>query len=180
MSSQWALRARGFTLIEVLVALAIVVVGIAALLTTLSSAADTTAYLRDKTFAGWIGYNRIAEIHLALTPPGNGKSSGTLDYAGRKWRDEQDIEDLPVQGIRRIDVRVALADSPQQDPDSSWIATASSVLGSALAKPGGGLPNWDIVTPGGSSTGLGDGAGQAGPGSTPRAPIAPNPRAGAT
>jgi general secretion pathway protein I len=41
----------GFTLIEVLVALAIVAIGMSAVLTALASSADTVNYLRDKTFA---------------------------------------------------------------------------------------------------------------------------------
>ena len=59
-------RARG-----VVVAL-LVVVGVAALLSTLSSAAETTAYLRDKTFAEWVGFNQIAAVRLALQAPQDG------------------------------------------------------------------------------------------------------------
>ena len=45
-------RSRGgFTLIEVLVALAIVAIGMAALMTALTSSASTTSYMRDKTLA---------------------------------------------------------------------------------------------------------------------------------
>lgn len=138
--------ARGFTLIEVLVALAIVVIGIAALLSTLSSAADTTAYLRDKTFAEWVGFNQIAAVRLALQPTPNGTSEGDVDYAGRKWHYLQDIEDLQLPGMRRIDVNVVLVTEGKTPGKDSYTATVSSILGSALAPPNGILPDWDDGT----------------------------------
>ena len=55
----------GFTLIEVLVALAIVAIGMAAVLGALNSSADTVSYLRDKTFAQWVALNRIAGLRLS-------------------------------------------------------------------------------------------------------------------
>ncbi len=65
---------RGFTLIEVLVALAIVAIGMAALLSALSSSADSASYLRDKTFAEWVALNRIEEVRLASAMPQEGKT----------------------------------------------------------------------------------------------------------
>ena len=56
---------RGFTLIEVLVALFIVALGIGALLSTLTSAATTIDHLRDKSFAEWIALNQITQARLA-------------------------------------------------------------------------------------------------------------------
>ena len=60
-------RARGFTLIEVLVALVIVAIGMAAVLGALSSSANTLSFLRDKTFAQWVALNQIA--HAAPLRP---------------------------------------------------------------------------------------------------------------
>ena len=64
---------RGFTLIEVLVALAIVTVGMAALLSALGSSADSATYLRDKTFAEWVALNRIEEVRLATAAAEEGQ-----------------------------------------------------------------------------------------------------------
>ena len=50
---------RGFTLIEVLVALAIVTIGMAAVLEALTSSARATLYLRRKSFAEWVAINQI-------------------------------------------------------------------------------------------------------------------------
>ncbi|MGE0581686.1 MAG: type II secretion system minor pseudopilin GspI [Steroidobacteraceae bacterium] len=143
------IRARGFTLIEVLVALVIVAVGMAALLGTLSSAADSSIYLRDKTFAEWIALNRISELRLAAKRPSKGKSEGEIDYAGRKWRYEQEVVETDIPGILRIDVKVAEATSPTvkagKDAKSrnDWTVTASGVVGDALGAPNGVDPDWN-------------------------------------
>ena len=56
---------RGFTLIEVIIALFVVALGIGALLTTLVSSADSLGRLRDKSMAEWIALNRISEVRLS-------------------------------------------------------------------------------------------------------------------
>ena len=62
-------RESGFTLIEVLVALAIVAIGMAAVLGALTSSASTVLYMRDKTLAQWIALNHIAEERLKVQLP---------------------------------------------------------------------------------------------------------------
>lgn len=126
------MRARGFTLIEVLVALAIVVVGIGALLGSMTSAADTTIYLRDKTFAEWIAFNRIAEVRLKGVMPTKGKSKGEVnDFAGRRWYWEQDVQSVAGPGMLRIDVSVRPAEIPQTSK-GSWFATETGIMGDAV------------------------------------------------
>ncbi len=137
MSARGMRRARaeaGFTLIEVIVALAIVAIGMAAVLSTLSSSANTVYYLRDKTFAEWIALNRIAEVRLSGQLPGTGRSDGELDYAGRHWRWQQDVSDLGFPGIYRLDVQVQQADTPK-GKDAPWMATAVGAVGDAVASP---------------------------------------------
>lgn len=139
-------RARGFTLIEVLVALVIVAVGMAALLGTLSSAADSSIYLRDKTFAEWIALNRVSGLRLGAKRPTKGKSSGEIDYAGRKWRYEQEVVETNVPGVLRIDVKVADVASQSARSGKSkndWTVTASGVVGDALGAPNGIDPDWN-------------------------------------
>lgn len=135
---------RGFTLIEVLVALVIVGVGMGALLATLTSAADSSIYLRDKAFAEWIALNRISELRLAAKAPATGKSTGELDFAGRHWRYEQEVIETDIPGVLRIDVSVA--DAATQGGNSkrkSWSVTASGVVGDALLAPNGLDPDWN-------------------------------------
>jgi general secretion pathway protein I len=125
---------RGFTLIEVLIALVIVALGMSALLETLGSAADTSIWLRDKTFAQWIGLNQLETLRLSGTMPTAGTTDGELDYAGRHWRWRQVVSDLGMPGIFRIDVQVEPADTSSVD-DKGWMATITGAMGDAVAPP---------------------------------------------
>ena len=154
--------ARGFTLIEVLVALAIVVIGMAAVLGAVSSSADTASYMRDKTLAEWIALNQVATTRLQQQPPTKGSTDGELDYAGRHWRWHQDVNDGEFPGILRIDVTVQEADTAQ-GKDAPWIGSASAAIGDAVAQPqstslyleyaqlpGPGTPNGGALEPNGA------------------------------
>jgi general secretion pathway protein I len=132
------MKARGFTLIEVLVALAIVVIGMSALLGAMTSAADTSIYLRDKMFAEWIALNRVEEVRLQFKKPGKGKSDGEIEYAGRKWRWEQEVLETEVPGILRVDVKVRPA-GMAESAKRSWYTTTSGIIGDAIAPPSGDL-----------------------------------------
>ena len=72
-------RTRGFTLVEVLVALVIVAMALAALMITVSSTARTSGYLRDKTVAQWIALNRLTEVRLNLNTGAAGSLGAAAD-----------------------------------------------------------------------------------------------------
>jgi general secretion pathway protein I len=125
---------RGFTLIEVLVALAIVAIGMAAVLESIGSSADSAVYLRDKTLAEWIALNQLAQARLSTQLPAIGNTDGELEYAGRHWRWRQEVSEGGFPGILRIDVSVQQADTPKGE-DAPWIASVSGALGNALTPP---------------------------------------------
>jgi general secretion pathway protein I len=134
----------GFTLIEVLVALAIVTLGMAALLGTLSSAANTAGYLQDKTLAEWVALNQVATMRLQSSGPTKGNTDGEVDYAGRKWKWSQTVDDMQIPGVLRIDVKVRPSDITASN-DSAWYADVSGVFGNAVGQPRGDLPTWNTV-----------------------------------
>lgn len=141
---------RGFTLIEVLVALVIVAVAVAAVLGALTTAANSTIYLRDKTFANWIALNRLTETRLAAAAPVDGKTDGVLTYAGRRWQWQQEIAAAQIPGVKRVDVRVRLVDDSKPvaadqaiSSKTSWTFAATGLVGAAVAAPSGQLPIWD-------------------------------------
>ena len=137
-------RSAGFTLIEVLVALAIVAIGMAAVLEALTASANTVLYLKDKTLAEWVGLNQIATTRLQLQPgqvPMTGNTTGDVDYAGRSWHWRQEVTTTQVVGIVRIDVKVRPADVKAGD-DNGWFSTVSGIAGDALAASQGTTPTW--------------------------------------
>jgi general secretion pathway protein I len=146
---------RGFTLIEVLVALAVVTLGMAALLGTLNSAAGTAGYLQDKTLAEWIALNQVATVRLSAQGPSKGSTDGEVDYAGRKWKWTQTVDDMPIPGVLSIVVKVRPSDVVASG-DNAWYADVTGVVGDAVGAPRGDLPSWNTTpglgTPGGTGT----------------------------
>ena len=158
-------KANGFTLIEVLVALAIVAIGMAAVLEALTSSANTAVYLQDKTFAEWVALNRIETVRLSGAVPKAGSSDDNVDYAERKWEWQQKVTNTAYPGIVQIEVDVRPAGSKAGD-DRGWYASATGFMGNALAGPANPpAPPWV------SSTGLPTGSnGMGTPGASPTSP----------
>ena len=128
-------RARGFTLIEVLVALAVVALGMSALLEMLSVSAGNVAALRDKTVAEWVAMNKIADTRLALNAPMTlGTTEGDIDdCAHGRWHWRQDINAVPaIPGLVSISVSVRRTGNAVPSQSSS---AQRSPSGSAFGAP---------------------------------------------
>jgi general secretion pathway protein I len=145
-------HAAGFTLVEVLVALVLVAVGVAALLTALNSAATGTGYLRDKAFAHWVATNRLIETRLATNPPANGVTTGEVEFASQRWQWRQTIANADFPSLRRVDVSVRPSAQPAITPPAAaaatedggdWTVTVSGLLGAAVALANGAEPDWE-------------------------------------
>ena len=99
-------RARAFTLIEVLVALAILAVALAAGMRAVAQSADGAASLRLRTLALWVAQNRLAQAQLADPWPARGVVDGDETQAGTRlvWRET--VSDTPNPALRRIEIVV--------------------------------------------------------------------------
>ena len=78
-------RCKGFTLIEVMVALSIVALSLTAVAASMVQMIDAAKTMRDRTYASWIAQNKITEIRLAADAPEVSASSGEVDYANTTW-----------------------------------------------------------------------------------------------
>ena len=105
------MKHRGFTLIEVLVALAVAAIGLGAALSVVSNATSNTVYLRDRVLASWLAANLITEMRLAPNLPDVTRTDGVTEYAGRNWKWEATVTQSQVEGLRRIDMEVREAGS---------------------------------------------------------------------
>jgi general secretion pathway protein I len=123
---------RGFTLIEVVVALAILGIGMLAVFKTIGDTVNNVDVLRDRSFAEWIADNRITEIRISGEMPSVEETAGALEYAGRRWHWVTKVSQTQVQGLRRIDVSVRR----DEDPENSSIVTLAGFVGAtAIAAP---------------------------------------------
>ena len=106
-------RQRGFTLIEVLVALAVLAIALSAIMRALSQSIDMSASLRDHNVALWVAQNRLAEHQIRNDWPAQDTTEGTSDMAGREWRWREQVSGTPEPALRRIEITVRAAHGDQ-------------------------------------------------------------------
>jgi len=139
---------RGFTLIEVLVALAIIAFGLAAVFTQLNQSAGTAARLRDRTFAHWVAMNQLAALRLAGGFPPVGNRSDEVEMGGQRWHYRLSVSATEDDGLRRIDVGVSLASREQQVLASAVGFVAEPAAAAATSVP---LAGWPLPKAAGST-----------------------------
>ena len=137
------LRSRGFTLVEVLVALMVVAIGLAALMSAVSATARTSGHLRDKTLAQWIALNRLTEVRLTLNKLGQNTDTGQLEFANRTWHYDTRYFDTSIGGMKRVVVRVWLGAA---NTKSNPVAESYAFMGSSVATPGSSNVDWTAGT----------------------------------
>lgn len=97
---------RAFTLIEVMVALAIVSVALLAALRTAGQGTSTLGDLRMRLMAGWIAENVLAEHRARADWLPLGIQRGTQFQSGIEFRWREEVTALPSPAFRRVDVFV--------------------------------------------------------------------------
>ena len=97
---------RGFTLLEILVALAVLAIALTAAARSMGAAIDTTAALRDRTLARWVAEDRLAQLELGREWPALDTKEGDADMGGRAFRWRQQTSASPVARMRRVEVSV--------------------------------------------------------------------------
>jgi general secretion pathway protein I len=81
-------RIAGFTLVEVMVALLVVGIALPALLSQIATQADSTAALRDRSYAQWVAQNQLETLRLSYALSEQmleGEASGQVEMAERTW-----------------------------------------------------------------------------------------------
>lgn len=109
---------RGFTLLEVLVALTVLALSLAAII---QAAGDYTAnqiYLRDRTFAEWVARNELARVQLSGRWPSIGQQKDEVEFASREWRWVMQVTQTPEKDLRRLDIEVFPLQA--DDDDAPW------------------------------------------------------------
>ncbi|HEX9626840.1 MAG TPA: type II secretion system minor pseudopilin GspI [Acidiferrobacterales bacterium] len=103
-------RIAGFTLVEVLVALSILAIALAAVLRTVGQAGYTSIALNDRAQALWVAQDHMTRLQIVRAWPEPRTSTGTTQWGGREWRWREQVVTTPNLGIRRIEIEVRSAD----------------------------------------------------------------------
>jgi general secretion pathway protein I len=116
-----ARRALGFTLLEVLVALAVTAIALGAGLRAAGVLTDNAARLSDVVAAQWCADNELTGLRLSRTFPGVGDADFSCEQLGRSYPGKLVTRPTPNPGIRRVDAIVS-------DADGRPLLTLSTVL----------------------------------------------------
>ena len=99
-------KSRGFTLIEVLVALAILAIALAAAARAANVVIDGAQETRLRTLATWIAQNRVAELAATKVFPATGTISGRGSMAGIDFEWQQITSETPNAAFRKVELKV--------------------------------------------------------------------------
>lgn len=99
---------KGFTLIELVVALAVLAIGMTAVLHAASQAGHAGAFLKQRTVAHWVASNQAAELSINREWPSPGVTTGTETMAKQTWQWEAEVQNTAVPELRLVTIRVKL------------------------------------------------------------------------
>ena len=115
---------RGFTLLEVIVALAVIAFALAAGISAVSGNTRNAAGLQQRSYAHWVAMNTLAELQVTRQWPEPRESRGEEPMARHTWYWTLRVSETPNELIRRVDVFVRASED-----DASPLVTLTGYLG---------------------------------------------------
>ena len=120
------MRARGFTLLEVLVAIAVIALALTALVRASGQQAEALERERELTLASWVAQDALAELRLREPFPPIGRRTGRAEQGGFGWRWELAISATEQPAVRRLELGVYRAEAKS---DEQPVVTLSGFAG---------------------------------------------------
>ncbi len=99
-------RQQGFTLLEILAALVIVAIGIAAMSKVIGNAASILQANENRLIGTWVASNRLTEIRLSRIWPAAAETDLEASMGGRPWYIREKITTTTDPDLLRVDIEV--------------------------------------------------------------------------
>lgn len=100
---------KGFTLLEVMVALSIFALLSIALYGAGQHLATNAAGLTERSLMYWIADNRLTELRAHMRPITDGSEQENVEFGGRTWQLTSVIGEAPSRQLRMIELTVSTA-----------------------------------------------------------------------
>lgn len=116
---------RGFTLIEILVSLAIVSFGVVAIIDAMAKHTQVASELEARVVASWVASSQVAQMRYdaKINKLKVGKSSDTIKMGGFSWRTRSEVAETDVEQVFLLTVEVIDAQR-RDEPPFSVVTTA--------------------------------------------------------
>ncbi len=99
---------KGFTLIEVLLALAVIAIALTALLKATAQNVANTGRIKEKTISHWVAMQGVASIQLGLlSVPVNQEVTQVTTMLGQRWYWRVKLTPTQVKNIQQINITVS-------------------------------------------------------------------------
>ena len=125
--SKFSANDAGFTLIEVMVALAIFAVAASMLMLSGGNSIKQTGYLQEKVLATQVADQYLNRLYTEQRWPEKGIRGRVQRYAGYDWYIRESIHDTHIAGFRRVIADVFVGAAPPEDGDR-YLATLTTHL----------------------------------------------------
>jgi len=97
---------QGFTLLEVLIAMALFAIAGVALLGTTANSANNLTYIEQKNIANWVAANQLVEASLSTKWPPQNNKKGKVEQAGSQWFWQQKVINTTDKNMRAVVIEV--------------------------------------------------------------------------
>lgn len=97
---------RGFTLIEVMVALTIIAISLSALLSTSGAQANSATYLKQKTLAHWVAMNELTQLRILGALPDVGDKKSSTEMANHEWHWIRTTKKTEQDNTRQVSFKI--------------------------------------------------------------------------